>query len=227
VVIQYLQKSHSWETLYGTGTCSQVLWVTCPIRWLAETFKSPFEKPSNASSVQWRNRNVWISVVNPDPESDPKLSAGSGSGQLLSIWNKTSLIKFTQPDVFPYTIPYLFQNNKHYISLFSKKTLYIVVISRIQCEFAAQLSRGGDQHCRIRNRIRIRSRSRNFLKSRIRIRNRIRNKSFRIHNPGLNPFLKILTGVLVFTARFTPTLFAQTLMIFSANSLYLSLILMV
>jgi hypothetical protein len=46
--------------------------------------------------------------------------------------------------MFPYTIRYhsdrinyLFQNNRHYISSFSiKKTLYIVVISRIQCEFA-------------------------------------------------------------------------------------------
>jgi hypothetical protein len=62
----------------------------------------------------------------------------------------------------------------------------VVVISRIKCEFAAQLSPGGDQRCRcrIRNRTRIRSRSRNFLKSRIRIRYRIRNKSFRIHNPA-------------------------------------------
>ncbi len=71
------------------------------------------------------------------------------------------------------------------------KTSYIKVISWIQCEFAAQLSRGGDQRCRIQNRIwirsriRIRGRSRNFLKSWIPIWSWIRNKSFRIHNPVL------------------------------------------
>ncbi len=60
------------------------------------------------------------------------------------------------------------------------KTLYIIVISRMKCEFAAQLSRGRDQLCRIRNR--IRSRSWNFLKS------WIWNKSFRIHNPVYRSF---------------------------------------
>jgi hypothetical protein len=35
------------------------------------------------------------------------------------------------------------------------------VTSRKKCEFATQLSRGGDQRCRIRNRIRIQSRIRN------------------------------------------------------------------
>jgi hypothetical protein len=86
---------------------------------------------------------------------------------------------------------YLFQNNRLYISSFSKKLyMYIVVILRIKVCFATQLSRGGDQRCRIRNRIwirsqiGIRSRSQNFLKSRIQIRSRIRNKSFRIQNPG-------------------------------------------
>jgi hypothetical protein len=65
-----------------------------------------------------------------------------------------------------FTLVYILKN---FIFL---KTLYIVIISRIKCEFfAAQLSRGGDQRCRIRNRIRIRS--------------RILNKSFRIHNLGL------------------------------------------
>ncbi len=54
------------------------------------------------------------------------------------------------------------------------KTIYIVVISRIKCQLAAQLSRGEG---RIRKRVRIRSRSRNLPKSRIQIRNRIRNKS--------------------------------------------------
>jgi hypothetical protein len=59
------------------------------------------------------------------------------------------------------------------------KTIDIVVISRIKCQLAAQLSRGEGQRCRIRKRIRIRirSRSRNLPKSRIRIRDRIRNKS--------------------------------------------------
>jgi hypothetical protein len=66
---------------------------------------------------------------------------------------------------------------------------FIVVILRIKCEFAAQPSWGGDQRCRIRNRIRsqIPSRSQNFLKSLIRIRSRIRNKSFRIHNLEFRP----------------------------------------
>ncbi len=59
------------------------------------------------------------------------------------------------------------------------KSIYVVVTSRIKCEFAAQLSQGEGQRCRIRkmirSRIRIRSQSRNLPKSRIR--SRIRNKS--------------------------------------------------
>ncbi len=46
---------------------------------------------------------------------------------------------------------------------------------------------------RIRSRIRILSRNRNFLKSWIRIRSRIRHKSVRIHNPGRDtvPFRRL------------------------------------
>jgi hypothetical protein len=123
---------------------------------------------------------------------------GSGSGQPLSgmnlkqnfsdkIHNFSTRLCIRFPIRYHTDrINYFFQNNRLYISLFSKKTLYIVVISRIQREFATQLSRGGNQRCRIQNRIRIRSQirswSRNFLKSWIRIRSRIRNKSFRIYN---------------------------------------------
>jgi hypothetical protein len=48
------------------------------------------------------------------------------------------------------------------------KTLYVVVSSRIKCEFPAQPSRDGDQRCRIRNRIRIRNWIRIWIRSRIR-----------------------------------------------------------
>jgi hypothetical protein len=67
---------------------------------------------------------------------------------------------------FPKQFPYKAYFTKN-IGFYFKTTLYIVVISRIKSEFAAQPSRSGDQRCWIRNRIRIRSRSRNFLKSRI------------------------------------------------------------
>ncbi len=117
---------------------------------------------------------------------------GSGSGQPFSRMNlkKTSLIKFTisQPNAqLKNTCSRLADFTLVYIL---KKIRYRRNFTNIKCKFAAQLSRGGDQRCRIRNRIRIRSRlrirsrSRNFLKSRIRIRSRIRNKLFRIHNPA-------------------------------------------
>jgi hypothetical protein len=94
------------------------------------------------------------SVVDPDPKlvAGSGVGFGSGSGQPY----KTFLIKFT-----------IYQPSAQllYTSLYSKKTLYIVVlISRIKCEFAAQLSRGGDRRSRIQNRIRIQ----NLIKSRIR-----------------------------------------------------------
>jgi hypothetical protein len=134
-----------------------------------------------------------------DPESDPKLFArsginhfGSGSGQPLAgmnvkqnfsdkIHNFSTRLCIRFPIRYHTDrINYLFQNKRLYISSISEKLYtYIVVISRIQCEFAA-LEAETNQRCRIRNRIRIR----NLLKSRNWIRSRIRNKSFQIHNPG-------------------------------------------
>ncbi len=61
---------------------------------------------------------------------------------------------------------------------------------------AAQLSRGGDQRCRPRNRIWSRIR----IRSRARIRSRIRNKSFRIHDPDWNwKFIVII--IILFTFK--------------------------
>ncbi len=66
----------------------------------------------------------------------------------------------------------------------------VVVISRIKCEFATQLSRAGDQGCRLPDLKQNPesdpdpgSEPKNFLKSRIWVRSRIKNKLYRINNP--------------------------------------------
>ncbi len=109
---------------------------------------------------------------------------GSGFGQPLSRMNlKQNFSDKIHDFSTKCTIKinkYIFFQTKSLVK--SPTDMNVVVISRIKCEFAAQLSGAGDQRYRIRIMIRIRSRSRSFLESRSR--SRIRNKSFRIHHPA-------------------------------------------